>query len=83
VVKERVVLKEHPEAPAHPLELELVEPEDRPPLHPNVARVYDIAEAKGLVFISMEYVDGEDLASVLRRMGRPGAQAGPHSTLPQ
>ena len=39
--------------------------------HPNVCRVYDIGEAEGLVFIAMEYVDGEDLASVLRRMGRP------------
>jgi hypothetical protein len=39
--------------------------------HQNIARVYDIAEAEGHVFLSMEYVDGEDLASVLRRMGRP------------
>lgn len=39
--------------------------------HPNVCRVYDIGEADGLSFIAMEYVDGEDLASVLRRMGRP------------
>ena len=33
-------------------------------------RVYDISEAEGEVFISMEYVDGEDLASLLRRIGR-------------
>lgn len=39
--------------------------------HPNVCRTYDIAEADGQVFVVMEYVDGEDLASVLRRMGRP------------
>jgi len=39
--------------------------------HPNVARIYDIGEADGHVFLSMEYIDGEDLASVLRRMGRP------------
>jgi serine/threonine-protein kinase len=39
--------------------------------HPNVARTYDIGEADGHVFLSMEYIDGEDLASVLRRMGRP------------
>jgi len=38
--------------------------------HPNVCRVYDIGEAEGLPFISMEYVDGEDLASLLRRIGR-------------
>ena len=39
--------------------------------HPNVCRVYDIGEADGNVFLSMEYIDGEDLAAVLRRMGRP------------
>ena len=39
--------------------------------HPNVARIYDIGEADGHVFLSMEYIDGEDLAGVLRRMGRP------------
>jgi serine/threonine-protein kinase len=38
--------------------------------HPNVCRVYDIGEADGQHFISMEYVEGEDLASVLRRMGK-------------
>ncbi len=38
--------------------------------HPNVCRVYDIAEADGRHFLSMEYVDGEDLASLLRRIGR-------------
>ena len=38
--------------------------------HPNVCRVYDVGEAEGMQFISMEYVDGEDLASLLRRIGR-------------
>jgi serine/threonine-protein kinase len=38
--------------------------------HPNVCRVYDIGEAAGQHFLSMEYVDGEDLASLLRRIGR-------------
>ena len=38
--------------------------------HPNVCRVYDIGEVDGLPFLSMEYVDGEDLASLLRRIGR-------------
>ncbi len=38
--------------------------------HPNVCRVYDIGEAEGLPFISMEYIDGEDLASLLHRIGR-------------
>jgi len=38
--------------------------------HPNVCRVHDIGEAEGLLYISMEYVDGENLASSLRRIGR-------------
>jgi hypothetical protein len=38
--------------------------------HANVCRVFDIGEADGLPFISMEYVDGEDLASLRRRIGR-------------
>ena len=29
--------------------------------HPNVCRVYDIGEVEGSTFLSMEYVDGEDL----------------------
>jgi serine/threonine-protein kinase len=37
--------------------------------HPNVCRVYDIDEIDGSTFLSMEYVDGEDLASLLRRVG--------------
>jgi arylsulfatase A-like enzyme len=38
--------------------------------HPNVCRVFDIDDVDGRHFLSMEYVDGEDLASLLRRIGR-------------
>ena len=38
--------------------------------HPNVCRVFDIGEVDGQVFLSMEYIDGEDLNSLLRRIGR-------------
>ena len=38
--------------------------------HPNVCRVYDVGVAEGLHYISMEFVDGEDLGSLLRRIGR-------------
>lgn len=38
--------------------------------HSNICRVYDLGEVDGAPFISMEYVDGEDLASLLRRVGR-------------
>ena len=55
--------------------------------HPNICRVYDIGElagpalsergeSKGRAFLTMEYVDGEDLASLLKRIGRlPGDKA--------
>jgi serine/threonine-protein kinase len=38
--------------------------------HPNVCRVYDAGEAEGHLYLTMEYVDGEDLATSLRRIGR-------------
>jgi hypothetical protein len=38
--------------------------------HPNVCRVHDIGEVDGQPFLSMEFVDGEDLGSLLRRIGR-------------
>jgi serine/threonine-protein kinase len=37
--------------------------------HTNVCRIYDAGEVNGQHFLSMEYVDGEDLASLLRRIG--------------
>ena len=44
--------------------------------HPNVCRVYDIGEYQGLHFLTMEFVDGEDLATLLRRIGKlPAAKA--------
>ena len=38
--------------------------------HPNVCRLYDLGETEGHHFIAMEYVDGEDLASLLSRIGK-------------
>ena len=38
--------------------------------HPSVCRVFDVGEVDGEVFLSMELVRGEDLATLLRRMGR-------------
>ena len=44
--------------------------------HPTVCRVWDVGEAEGQHFLSMEFVDGENLASLLRRIGRlPGDKA--------
>ena len=44
--------------------------------HANVCRVYDVGEVESQPFLSMEYLDGEDLGSLLRRIGRlPGDKA--------
>ncbi|MCM2255775.1 MAG: serine/threonine protein kinase [Vicinamibacteria bacterium] len=44
--------------------------------HPAVCRVHDIGEHEGQPFLSMEYVDGENLAALSRRIGRlPGEKA--------
>lgn len=73
-LQQSVALKFLPEATAHdPVTLERFHNEVRIARrisHPNVCRIYDIGEADGLVFLSMEYVDGEDLGSLLRRIGR-------------
>ena len=37
--------------------------------HPNVCRVFDIGEIEGVYYLSMEYVDGDDLSQLLRRIG--------------
>ncbi len=37
--------------------------------HPNVCRVYDVGEADGRHFLSMEWIEGEDLGTLLRRKG--------------
>lgn len=38
--------------------------------HKNVCRVYDIGEIDGRLFLSMEFIKGEELSSLLRRIGR-------------
>jgi|CZKY01.1.fsa_nt_gi tetratricopeptide (TPR) repeat protein/predicted Ser/Thr protein kinase len=38
--------------------------------HKNVVRIFDLGEADGIRFISMEYIDGEDLRTILRREGK-------------
>jgi serine/threonine-protein kinase len=46
--------------------------------HPNLCRIYDIGEVDNQYFITMEYVDGENLASLLRRVGRYNEETGLH-----
>src|SRR5437870_1528407 len=37
--------------------------------HKNVCRVYDIGEIEGRHYLSMEFIKGEELSSLLRRIG--------------
>jgi len=48
--------------------------------HPNVCRVYDVGEADGEHFLSMEHVQGEDLATLLHRIGRLPHDKAPDAT---
>ena len=44
--------------------------------HKNVVRIYDLGDADGVKFITMEYVDGEDLKSILSKTKKfPPAEA--------
>ncbi len=38
--------------------------------HKNVLRIYDIAEAEGFKFITMPYIEGKDLKSLIAEKGR-------------
>jgi eukaryotic-like serine/threonine-protein kinase len=38
--------------------------------HRNVIRIFDLGEADGVKFITMEYIDGRDLKSLLREKGK-------------
>jgi eukaryotic-like serine/threonine-protein kinase len=38
--------------------------------HKNIIRIYDLNEAGGVKFITMEFIEGEDLRSILLRQGK-------------
>lgn len=38
--------------------------------HPQICKVFDFGEIDGIRFIAMQYIDGEDLKSYLKRTGR-------------
>jgi len=70
VLQTPVALKVLPPAAAHARSRILEEVRlARQVTHPAVCRVYDVGEAEGCVFFSMELIDGEDLATLLRRAG--------------
>ncbi|OAT81411.1 Stk1 family PASTA domain-containing Ser/Thr kinase [Desulfotomaculum copahuensis] len=38
--------------------------------HPNIVSIYDVGQEAGLQYLVMEYIDGEDLKSIIRREGK-------------
>jgi len=38
--------------------------------HPNIIAIYEAGEDKGLYYFAMEFVDGKDLATIIRERGR-------------
>jgi len=38
--------------------------------HPNIVTVYDAGEVDGILYLAMQYIEGQDLAGVLRKDGR-------------
>jgi eukaryotic-like serine/threonine-protein kinase len=66
-----------PEAAADPLAVQALQRRFKQELllarqvtHKNVVRIHDLGEIDGIKYITMPYIAGEDLASVLRREGR-------------
>ena len=46
--------------------------------HPNIVGIYEIGEAEGQHYFSMEYVEGRDLASLVREQPLPPQRAAQH-----
>jgi len=38
--------------------------------HPNVLRVFDLGESDGIQFLTMQFVDGRDLSTILKKQGK-------------
>ena len=47
--------------------------------HKNVVRIHDLGEINGIKYITMPYLEGSDLATVLKRDGKlAGARGAAH-----
>ncbi|MFN9719507.1 MAG: protein kinase domain-containing protein, partial [Planctomycetota bacterium] len=46
--------------------------------HPNIVQVYTIGQEENLHYIAQEYVQGKDLASILRERGKPDLSSALH-----
>jgi len=73
-IKEIVALKLiRPELAAKPKTVERFQEEirlARKIIHKNICRMYDLHEEQGTLHITMEYIAGEDLKSMIRMMGK-------------
>ena len=49
--------------------------------HRNVVRIFDLGEAEGVKFFTMEYIEGESLKALIRQRG-PAAGRGDGRPLP-
>ena len=74
----KVILPEAMEDPATALELEKRFKRElllaRQVTHKNVVRIHDLGEIDGIKYITMSYVDGTDLATVLKQEGTLGVE---------
>jgi serine/threonine protein kinase/tetratricopeptide (TPR) repeat protein len=62
-----------PELAVHPEILQRFKQElilARQVTHKNVIRIYDLGEADGIKFITMQFVDGQDLTHILKEKGK-------------
>ena len=39
-------------------------------VHPNIAKVYDAGESKGVYYIAMEYIEGREVSQIIEQYGR-------------
>jgi len=49
--------------------------------HPNVAQIYDFGESDGVLYLAMEYIEGEPLATTIERLGPMSATRAANITM--
>ena len=49
--------------------------------HPNVAQIYDFGESDGVLYLAMEYIEGEALATTVERLGPVAAPRAANITM--
>jgi serine/threonine-protein kinase len=49
--------------------------------HPNVAQIYDFGESDGVLYLAMEYIEGEALATTIERLGPVAAPRAANITM--